>query len=461
MKNKLMTFVPVGRIKNFLLVFFLRYWIAIYKIVVHRDFTYPKPKYARNLYNSSILSRNSKHYEKWDLAWQNAFSLWNRGEYQKAVRLRTEIMEEVYSFNEVEGSQYSPPFLSNEFCGPFGHNPMIAIHSIARELNLLPKGERYLATSKRVSDRPFIKNLAKHVTVIPHVGPEWSDLPSEWHISERMQLFKTQEGFTDSYPIVEEVFNRQNLLETSPILKLDHDYEAIAEKKLFEYGIGEKDWFVTLHVRSTGSKIDIREQSISDYIPAIDHIISLGGKVIRIGDPSMPRVDSRPGLIDLSRDMNSQAPLHLYALAKAKFFIGTNSGPKMYPPLYGVPSIITNLTSIGLETFTLTRGTIYIPKTYFRLNRSLSLTEILSSHLGYDNFNLKQLHQKNIQVCNSTSYDILKGVQEMLAFVFDGESRKNTELDLQVKRIREQSQFATSGKFAVSWLSQNAEWFLN
>ena len=460
MKNRQMVFLLVGRIKNSILLQFLRNWIAIYNLVVLRELVRPEPNYVRYLYNSSLLSNNVKRYQKWDIAWKHAFSLWNRGEYLKSVALRTDVMEDIYSFNEVDNSEYFPPFLSNEFSGPFGHNPMIAIHAMARELELLPKGSRFLTSSKKISDRPFIKNLSNYVTVIPHVGPEWSDFPSEWHLVERMQLFRTYESFTDSYPIVEKVFHDMAQLERPPFLELLPDYETLAKAKLLQYGLAENDWFVTVHVRSTGSKFDVREQSILDYLPAIEYILSLGGKVIRIGDPGMPMIDKRPGFIDLSRDIASQSPLHLYALAKAKFFVGTNSGPKMYPPLYGVPSLITNLTSIGLEAFSLNRGTIYIPKTYVKERDKMSFQNILCSHLGFDNFNLTQLNQMGIQVINSSSRDILNGVQEMIKFVFHDEYSRNNHLDLEVEKVRSESPFSTGGLFCTSWLNENAEWFL-
>jgi putative glycosyltransferase (TIGR04372 family) len=238
------------------------------------------------------------------------------------------------------------------------------------------------------------------------------------------------------------------------------EYESYARLRLEEYGLSKSDWFVTLHVRNTGSAIDVREQSIKDYLASINLIIANGGKVIRIGDPSMEKINAIPGFIDLSRDSKLHTPLHLYALAKAKFFIGTNSGPKMYPPLYGVPSLITNLTSIGLETFTLSPGTIYIPKTYTREGEKLPLVEILGSHIGYDNFNRRQLFERGIGVADTSQLDILKGVEEMLQYVFGLAPERNNEFDIQVERIRSASQFSTSGRFSATWLSENENWFL-
>ena len=460
MKIKHAALISFGSVKNSILVFFLRAWVTVYNLVVHRNLTRPSRNFARYFYNSSLFSGNARQYYKWDATWEHSYLLWNRGEYSKSVALRTEVMEDVYSLNNVYKPGYSPPFLSNDFCGPFGHNPLIAIHAIAQNLGLLQFGKRSLTVSKNVSLRPFIKNLAGVVNVIPHDYPDWNCVPSEWHLAERLQLFKTQQGFSDIYPIIEDVFNRFYSGSHEPMFELVPEYESYAKLRLEEYGLSKSDWFVTIHVRNTGSSIDVREQSINDYLASIKLIIANGGKVIRIGDPSMEKIDAIPGLIDLSRNSILHSPLHLYVLAKAKFFIGTNSGPKMYPPLYGVPSLITNLTSIGLETFSLSPGTIYIPKTYVRDGKRLPLTEILGSHLGYDNFNRRQLLERGVRVADTSPLDILKGVKEMMGYVFELGLERNNESDIQVERIRKISQFSTSGLFGASWLSENENWFL-
>ncbi len=460
MKIKQMALVSIGSAKNLFLVLFLRTWVTGYNLVVHRKLARPSTNFARHIYNSTLFSGNARKYYKWDATWEHSYQLWNRGEYSKSVALRSEVMEDVYLQNNVYNSEYAPPFLSNDFCGPFGHNPLIAIHAMAQNQGLLQSGKRSLTASKSVSLRPFIQNLAGVINVIPHENPDWNRVPSEWHLAERLQLFKTREGFSDNYPIIEKVFNNFNLGSDEPMFELLPEYESYARLRLEEYGLSKSDWFVTIHVRNTGSSIDVREQSIKDYLASINLIIANGGKVIRIGDPSMEKINAIPGFIDLSRDSKLHSPLHLYALAKAKFFIGTNSGPKMYPPLYGVPSLITNLTSIGLETFSLSPGTIYIPKTYTREGEKLPLMEILGSHIGYDNFNRRQLFERGIGVADTSQLDILKGVEEMLQYVFGLAPERNNEFDIQVERIRSTSQFSTSGLFSATWLSENENWFL-
>ena len=57
-----------------------------------------------------------------------------------------------------------------------------------------------------------------------------------------------------------------------------------------KFGIDENQWFVCLHVRESGSKVDkenFRNFKIQEYFKAIEYITEQGGYVFRVGDSAM------------------------------------------------------------------------------------------------------------------------------------------------------------------------------
>ena len=449
------------QVKNKILYSVLRKWLQFLSLIVNRKLSFIDKNYVTYLLNAGIVPFSNEKFFEWDRAWKKSMLEWNQGNYQKSVKIRKEIMNEVYLANKISFKDYYPPFLSRIYAGPIGHNGVIGMHLAAQKFNLIPRGERWLPVNELIASRPFFLSIKDDIKLVKFQNQfNGDELPSHWHMYERLQLIKTNEEFVDLYPLIESVFSHIKDITKNPILKLDYDYEQKSLNELIKIGLKKSDWFVTLHVRDTGITGETREQPIESYLKSISYISNLGGKVIRIGDESMKRLPHIPGMIDLTTDFKNNSQLHLFALANAKFFIGTNSGPKFMPPLYGVPSLITNLTSLGLESLSLTNKTRYIPKKILYKNVPVSFYDILNSHMGYDNFTAKQLKKRSLElVCNSED-DILEGVKEMIDIVFNNSILEESGLENQVKAIRKSAYFSSNGMFSTYWLKQNEDWFL-
>jgi hypothetical protein len=70
-------------------------------------------------------------------------------------------------------------------------------------------------------------------------------------------------------------------------VSLQRKCAAICAAGLERLGIGSDEWYVCLHVRTSafhGDKADYRNARFQNYQKVIEHIIALGGKVIRLGD---------------------------------------------------------------------------------------------------------------------------------------------------------------------------------
>lgn len=157
------------------------------------------------------------------------------------------------------------------------------------------------------------------------------------------------------------------------------------------------------------------------YLPAIKFIISQGFQVIRIGNPSDDVIPPLKGFIDLTKNQKISNKLDAYILANCEFFIGTNSGPANIPQIFGVPTLFTNMTSLGKNIFTSSPGSKYIPKTFIdSKNKKLSLSQILSNAVtGYSELNFHNMKKFGFKYQNNSSDDILLGVIEMLDFVYN------------------------------------------
>jgi len=449
------------RLKSQALHFFLTSTVRFVNFIKYKNLRKPEPFYGNYILGLGLIPTPNENFFKLDRTWNESYSVFNRGEYKKSIRIRKEVMQEIYAMNGVTETGYFPPILSKTFSGAIGHNGHIGVHIAAQKLGLVPPGQRYMQVSKKDLNKPFFLSIKEKINLLSFSNIHNSDEPpGQWHIFERMQLIKTIDGFLDLHQLIEKVFTADSIISNEPILKLDSDYITNSVFELKKYGLKESDWFVTLHVRDAGNRNEHNYQSIDNYTKSIDYIISLGGKVIRIGDSSMQRLPSKFGLIDLTQNLPTSSHLHLYALAAAKFFIGTLSGPKVIPPLFKVPMLVTNMTCIGLESLYYSGETLFIPKKTFIDKNLLSFFELINSPIGFANFSPKNLSEKKISFESNSDEDILKGVKEMVDIVFNNLHSRNSELDKEVDLIRKNVEFASSGLLSTSWLETNHSWFL-
>ncbi len=85
------------------------------------------------------------------------------------------------------------------------------------------------------------------------------------------------------------------------------------------------------------------------YLPMIADIVgNLGGQVVRIGGPEMTPLGKVPGLVDLSQDGGSIEE-QAFAVSRARYFIGSDSGPILLGALFRTPMVKANAVSIGVQ----------------------------------------------------------------------------------------------------------------
>jgi len=109
--------------------------------------------------------------------------------------------------------------------------------------------------------------------------------------------------------------------------------------------------FVTVHVRDSGFYNDTnrttRNADIRSYEPAFRYLIESGFIVVRLGDPSMVRIDDMvarcgPGLVDYPHLPARSTFLDIYLAASCEFFLGCNSGVQALAIIFNKPSCLVN-----------------------------------------------------------------------------------------------------------------------
>jgi len=448
-------------LKSFILHFALRQVIRLFNTLLHRNYEKPTKYYGNYLLATGIFSKSNENLFNFDRTWNETYSMFNRGEYQKSISLRNEILSEVYLINGVTDENYFPPNFSKDFSGAIGHQGHLGVHLAAQDLGLIPSGRRYLHIKKEDSTKPFFFSIKDRIGLLSNSFFHNSgEPPSQWHIFERMQMIKTRNGFIDLHQLVEKVYLLNSQKNNGPILELDPIYYDNCRAKLKKFGLNDDDWFVTLHVRDAGNPSEHNSQSIWSYLKAIQYILDMGGKIIRIGDAKMPRLPDIPGLIDLSDKNESNQYFHLYALSKAKFFIGTLSGPKVIPPLFNMPMLVTNMTCLGLETINYSEKTLYVPKKIKQNKAFLSFEQILNSPAGFGSLTVQDIKDKNIIFESNSEDEILKAVIEIIDLVFNDFGARDDSIDKRVGAIRKSQAYASTGLLSTSWLEENSSWFL-
>ncbi len=132
------------------------------------------------------------------------------------------------------------------------------------------------------------------------------------------------------------------------LFTLPADIKDLGWAALYGAGVPKDGWFVALHVREGtydgrhAGMHGVHNANLATYMPAIAELTRRGGWVIRMGDPSMTPLPPLPNVIDYCHSDLRADWMDVFIAAQCRFMIGSGSGPVFIPPIYGVPSVITN-----------------------------------------------------------------------------------------------------------------------
>lgn len=203
-----------------------------------------------------------------------------------------------------------------------------------------------------------------------------------------------------------------------PLLRLSQEDKEWSDKQFNILGIPGNSWYVCLHVREKGySDIDhsiqsYRNADIENYYSAIQYIVSKGGWVVRLGDPSSKPLSRMRNVVDYAHSRFKSERLDVALCARAKFILGSTSGLCLVSTVFGVPVAIANLAPSGGLGFS--RDDISIPKKIFNVsdNIILSFKESLASPSSGFRF-AQQYSDNKLELIQNSEDEIVSLVKEM------------------------------------------------
>ena len=296
--------------------------------------------------------------------------------------------------------------------------PIVLVHPIPANKCYLDYWRRYLPDM--ITDSlaikllsPLAKYLDDHDAVMEASGKQIY----EFHTTER---------------VIQEQWEAEG---RGPLLALsDSDHER-GWKCLWTLGVPFDAWFVGLHVRDAGIG-NPRDSDINTYRLAMESIVARGGWVIRMGDPIMKPLPLMPHVIDYAHSTIRSDWMDVFLWARCRFFIGTQSGPQLVPPSFGVSCVLANWSSPGFRPWF--RKDLCVFKLHWseREARYLNFTEVISSALGRAE-STEYLASLGIRLVDNTPEEINDVVVEMMDRL-DGKlqySKEDEELQERFDRL--------------------------
>ena len=318
-------------------------------------------------------------------------------------------------------------YLTSEWTGAIGHLALIDyyvklfllgyVHS-HRPVILLPK------------DNPRTCNVVNPALL--DYWKSYADVFDDWDALKRhhgpaayskvyMNVQRTKDGeslyYLDAAKRAQIAWEAQG---RKPLLAVNPKHSRDGREVLSKLGMPEQSWFVTLHVRERGfynTNADLqrvgRNADVDAYIPAIKAIHDRGGWVVRIGDASMKPLPPMEGCVDYARHPEKSDWMDVFLMGQCRFFIGTNSGPSLVPPIFGVPCVYTNWMPVGCLPWH--SGNLLIHKLYHQESRKRYLTyrELLVHPLRFEE-SPERLAGRGITVVDNSPEEIKDVVEEML-----------------------------------------------
>ncbi|MDB5438921.1 MAG: hypothetical protein JWM33_1348, partial [Caulobacteraceae bacterium] len=127
-------------------------------------------------------------------------------------------------------------------------------------------------------------------------------------------------------------------------MRVPADREDRLRAELVAAGANPDRWLMVMHYRQ-GSTFPLQGSGHRDVSPDTFHAVArhvietLGGQVLRLGHAGMDAIPDLPGYVDLS---NASVELQIYATARARFMLGTDSGPCGYAAGFRTPILKSN-----------------------------------------------------------------------------------------------------------------------
>lgn len=316
----------------------------------------------------------------------------------------------------------------------------------------------YLPTGSKIANRFLLSQVAPHLRLIDNPA----DLPFDPSAVQALHFDylgpRLPDGTTFYFSqLANKTYERWRAEGRGPIFKLPPEIAERGWAALRKAGVPQGAWFVALHVREgkwdgrDGGLHGILNADISTYLPAIAEITRRGGWVIRLGDPGMRPLPPLANVIDYCHSDFRSDWMDVFIAACCRFMVGTSSGPAFVPPMYGVPTVLTNWWPPAERAWH--SSDIFIPKMPRRIadGEYLTLSETLSEPFSWCHSRGYLSDHEGVHVEDNDPEVIRAAVEEMAAR-FDGDTAVTEEVS--PLQARAEQIYKVNGVFGSGHLAQ-------
>ena len=336
------------------------------------------------------------------------------GKYHEANHLRADLVRQardIHGLSEI----YTPNFMERGWTTHFGHLACLFAFDDAQKFNILPNIRRLvLNSSSFAKNRPIFRIIKDSFDFID-VKSKTSIFDTETYfpLTEKVSFLSAGSRFLELTQFLNEVGEANRRINPGTRINVPFtDREMSTIKALFaKNGMSDQVPFVALHIRETEDKYSDRNSRTLSFLPTIKYLIDSGTYVLRIGSKSGGNLPQCPGLLDLAGLKDEMSFLHEYAIANAKFFITSQSGPSAFAHLIGVPTLTVDALAIARSTYTTRALSMSLPK---KLKNDSGVN--LPWECFFENkisFREYGFQVGEFKLCNNNSYEILCAVKEL------------------------------------------------
>lgn len=209
-----------------------------------------------------------------------------------------------------------------------------------------------------------------------------------------------------------------------PLVAASEEVLQYGRAKFDAMGVPKDAWFVVFHARSSGFYGEgigfiqkHRNAPLSSYIPAVHAIVESGGWVVRMGDPSMPKLKPMTRVIDMAHSDYRSRKLDVFLWSSCRFFLGTTSGPTNAVISFHTPTLLVNCVSNYAQSWN--KRVMFVLKPFWSIQhrRFMNYRETFAPLVRASMFNARSMAAEGIYPRANASEDILVATEEMLARV--------------------------------------------
>lgn len=334
----------------------------------------------------------------------------------------------VSSIAACEGYQASKPIriAPYEWVTQIGHLGMLDALIKMSRLGMRPDVNWVLlAPDDKVVNQAFLDCWTKHFLIIRDEALVAKLFPYQRACGEQFNCYVQDDGkVVDWSDVAAQAFVEWDKRQLGPLISASDEIMHYGRAKLAAMGVPSDAWFVVLHARSSGFYGEglgfiqkHRNAPLSSYLPAIDAIVKHGGWVLRMGDPSMPKLKAMPQVVDVAHSSQRSQKFDVFIWSQCRFFLGTTSGPTNAVVSFHTPTLLVNCVSNYAQSWN--KRVMFVLKPFWSIQnrRFMNYRETFAPLVRASMFNARSMAAEGIYPRANTSEDILIATEEMLARV--------------------------------------------